>query len=544
MPTPTDPFAQLNDLPEDDFEGLSPRLMRGLLDDFLGPGSPIKLRELSEETMLAMPLCYFADRLLGDLDQGAIKLTAKGNLPGKLVRDYYATGRLPDWMIDQGYESLRGEDNYLPLQIVKHQLDLLGWTKKRHNKLSLTKKGEQARELSPTEFLRQFFLHHVRRFYLGYADGFGEAVDSLQRFLPYLVYLLEVRGRSERPTAYYHERMDRAFPMIGLAGNERTGWALNSRLIDRCLGYYRLVEYQPGHRTNGNVPSVATTELFREVFYLDPAARAAPPSEEERYEKQLKAALFDAEMGGHSWVSDEMPTELLEQFHHNIRAFEKRQQAGEITTVEALLGDLPLLPPEEVTDPAIAEREITRLLDALGQGGVITDRPDELPPTDYYRFLVEALLPFEVVPPLAGQRLFVSAEDIILNGRSPEQLATEVFLLRLFALDQPFPADLLHEQMRRGQQVVSRQRGLDHLNAWRGKFRHITPLAFDVVDLPAAELPPMLPDQAVCFFGIEYLAVHPDGREERFRGEGVIELVAAGDQGLLVSGGMFPGFAF
>jgi hypothetical protein len=544
MPISFSPAEDFNNTPEDDFEGLTPRLMHGLLYDFLGPGSPIKVKELSEEALLAMPLCYFANRLLGELDEKEIKLTAKGNLPGRLVKEYYATGCLPDDMIDKGYSSLRGEDDYLPLQTVKHQLDLLGWTKKRHNTLSLTKKGRQARELSPTEFFRQFFLHHIRRFYLGYGDGYGEAADILQRFVPYLTYLLEVRGKTERPTAYYHQRMQRAFPMIGLDGDERIGWALDTRLFERLLGYYGLVEYKHEYHPGKASSTIITNSLFREVFYLDPDARTPPPSEEERYEKQLKTALFDAEMGGQSWTSDDIPPELLDQFHANIRAFEERHAAGETTTVGELLGDLPLLPPEEVTEDAIAEREIERLLDALLDKGILTDRPEALTPFGYYRYLTEGLLEHEITPPVDGQQLLLTFEDVVLGGRTPDQLTAEAFLLALFNLDEPFPVDLLNEQMRLGQEAVSRERGLAHLNAWRERYRRIVPVSYGTIDLPPEELPQLPPGQAVCFFGVDYVVVHPDGREEAFRGEGVIELVLREGGEWAVSGGMFPGFEF
>jgi hypothetical protein len=519
--------------------------MQGLLSDFLGPGSPIKVRdELPPDTIERMPLLYFAHRLLGELAENEIKLTQKGNLPGKLVKAYYATQKLPDSFVERGISTIRGEDDYLPLQVVKYILKLAGWTKKRHGKLSLTKKGRTALALSPEELFGQLFLVHQQRINLGYWDGYAEEAGQIQRFTPYLLYLLLLRGKTKRDTDYYRERMLRAFPMLGILNDDLHGRAMETRLLGRLLELYGLVDYQRGNYKNHHIDTVQTTELFHDVFYLDPEARMTPPTEEERYETQLQSALFDAEMGSNSWVSDELPPEVLERFQANIRAYEERHQAGETTPVGALIGELPLLPPDEVTDETIAEREITRLLAALEQRGVITDRADAIPAADYYRFLVERLLEHEIVPPLEGQQVFVSTDDVFLAGRSADELTTQGFLLMLFKLDEPFPAEILHEQMRLGQQVVSRQQGLAHLNAWRRQYQRIDPLSFDIIELPPGQSPAMPPGQSVCFFGVEYLAVHPDGREEHFRGEGVVELVLGVGREWAVSGGMFPGFAF
>jgi hypothetical protein len=544
MPTPTNPFEQPNDTPRDDFEGLTPRLMHGLLYDFLGPGSPVKVRdELPAGLTDRMPILNFSHRLLGELAEKEIKLTAKGNLPAKLVKTYYATGLLPDKMVEQGYSTIRGEDDFLPLQIVKHLLDILGWTKKRHNKLSLTKKGTQARTLDERELFRELFLVHAQRLNLAYDDRYGPEADGVQSFLPYMLYLLYLRGGQERPTAHYNECMWRAFPQLGGEENERIGWAVETRLLDRFLVYYGLVELSERNYRTGTPATVVATPLFREVFTLDPDARQAPPSEEERYEKQLQAALFDAEMGSQSWVSDHTPPELLAQFQANVREFEERQRAGETVPVGDLLGDLPLLPVTEMQNDEIAEREIARLLAALERVGILTDRPEELVPHGYYNYLVDSLLHHEVVPPVAGQLLFLSFEEVVLAGSAATELVTEGFLFALFDLDEPFPTEMLHTKMRLNNGVVSRERGLAHLNDWRSRYARIEPLAFELF-APPEDVPPLPPDRAVCFFGVEY-RVHPaSGRAQTFRGEGVAELVFSEDEGWRVSGGMFPGFEF
>lgn len=188
----------INNAPRDDFEGLSPVQMNRLLYNFLGPASPVKVKEnLTEADLEAIPLLYFIRRLMKSLSDKEIKFTPKGNLPGKLVKEYYATVRLPDEFVETGITRIRGEDDYEPAQLTKHLPILTGWAKKRNGKLSLTKKGRAALELPPATFFEEVFFTHARKFNTAYFHGF-EGGDRLQFFFPYLVYLLLHRGHYER----------------------------------------------------------------------------------------------------------------------------------------------------------------------------------------------------------------------------------------------------------------------------------------------------------------------------------------------------------
>ena len=463
MPPPDNFINQLNDTPREDFEGLSPRLLLGLLRDFLGPGSPMKVSNLTEADLDATPLLYFLRRLMGELAEKEIKLTAKGNLPAKLVKGYYATGRLPDAFVEDGISTIRGEDDYLPLQIVKHLLDILGWTKKRHGKLSLTKKGHEARELPPRKFFQQVFLTHAQRFNLAYADAFA-AGHQLQFLFPYLLYLLQLLGDKVRPVAAYKARMWRAFPMLEPEVTQYPEAVLHSRLLRRFLDLYGLLALDEGGGREQRPPTVSTNELFRRVFTLDMEARMAPPTEEEAYEKQIKTALFDAEMGSQSWVSDETPPEVLLQFQASIREFE-------------------------------------------------------------------------------AQRAAAAAEEDAEDSFSPLEIMTEAFLLALFDLNRPFDGQLLAEEVRLGSRMVLRQRALRHVEKWRRQYSAINPIAFELFELPGAP-PTGVPNQEVCFFGAEYRVSLRDGRQETYRGEGVVQLTLENGGEWRVSGAQFPGFAF
>ncbi len=541
MPQPHN-FHQINDVPREEFEGLSPRLLHGLLWDLLGPGSPVKVGELTEDDLEAMPLLHLLRRLVGELDAREIKLTPKGNLPGKLVKAYYATQRLSDSFVEGGSFTIRGEDDYLALRVIKHLLYMLGWTKKRNGKLSLTKKGRDARKLAPREYFLAVFTTHARKFNLAYADGFA-AGGELQFLFPYLLYLLQLLGKKTRPVSAYRERMWRAFPRLVEDVPQYPDAVLQSRLLSRFLDFYGLLDLDPGGGRERRPATVATNAPFSRVFYLDMEARTAPPPEAEAYDKQLKTALFDAETGGQSWVSDETPPELLEQFQASIRAIEERQRAGETVSVGSLLGELRLVPPEEATTDEIASRETARLTVALEKAGLLVEHPEGMPPPDVYAYLHDLVLPYAVVPPAAGQRCLIPVAEVLLAYDDPLELTAEAFLLSLFDLEESFDAGLLAAKVRLGPRMVDRERALRHVRDWRAQFTGIEPLAFTLLDMPEAP-PTGVPNQEVCFFGVEYRVTHRGGRQETYHGEGLVQLTLEEEVGWSVSGAQFPGFEF
>ena len=151
----------------------------------------------------------------------------------------------------------------------------------------------------------------------------------MQFLFPYLLYLLQLLGDKVRPVAAYKARMWRAFPLLETAVTQYPETVLLSRLLRRFLDLYGLLVLDEGGGREQRPATVRTNALFRRVFTLDMEARTAPPTEEEAYEKQVKTALFDAETGSQSWVSNETPPEVLEQFQASIRAFEKQRGAGE-----------------------------------------------------------------------------------------------------------------------------------------------------------------------------------------------------------------------
>ncbi len=264
-----------NASPVADFEGLSPNEMSQLLYRPLEEGSPVQYESaVTNETLGKLPFFRLFRIYLEQIDkEGELKLTARGNLPRKLVRGLYETKLIPEDVIESGIVKLNKEADSIVIQNLKLIGDLSGITKRRNNKLSLTKKGENwYHSEKQFELFKQIFETNILKFNLGYHDGYPQE-GGVQQVLPYTLYLLLKFGGEQRTAAFYGEKVLTAFPH--LLRSFGTGWSppedqfqrcYRVRTHERCLAYYGFVEVQ-GERFSDDI-QLRDTELLRKTFQL------------------------------------------------------------------------------------------------------------------------------------------------------------------------------------------------------------------------------------------------------------------------------------
>ncbi|MGB3800922.1 MAG: hypothetical protein WA952_13990, partial [Lewinella sp.] len=501
------PATDANNQSLDDFAGLSPREVHQLLYRFLDGGGIVRINKQADIRREAVPLLYFVRDLLERLAEKEITLTKKGNLPLQLVKEWYRTGLLPDEIIESGITKLSSEDDYVPAQLAKHLPLILGWIKKRHNKLSLTVRGSKAQRLPEAAFFKELFCGHVKKFNLAWPDGYGEST-LLQQSCGFLLYLLVRFGSEDRPSSFYSDGLRRAFPPLeGEFPGAKLRSVLEIRILERCLHYYGLIDLTPGKDSYRDPAEVRVTPALEALFRLD---RSRPPAagDEDGYRRQLQTALFDAEMGSQSYTSDDLPLELVDAFQAEVRRFEEQAAAGQQVPIRSLLEGLVILSPQDISEEAVFRREGQRLVDALAEIGVRlpAEETGELNDRDYYTYLHDQLLPYPIVAPTGESTRIVPRSEVLLNQLDPTEALTECFLLAMFRLSDPFPADMLASSTRLDDRVVPRDRGLAHILAWRKQWSEIVGLAFDIIEGPEVETPSK--DQTVQFFLLGYQAIN------------------------------------
>jgi len=249
-----DPNAILmNNIPIEDFEGFSSSDMHYLIYNTFSPDSPLQIKKNIPDNILdQIPLFLQIEFLLSKInDLGELKLTAKGFLPTTLVKEIYDLGLIKDDEIEVGITKLYAETSSQPIQLTRMITELAGFTKKRYNRLTLTKAWrDKLLKKNRQDIFLQTFATFAQKFNWGYFDGYSSQATGPVGFA-FSLFLLSKYGKTERPDNFYSDKYLRAFPsLIDLFKEDLFGTDLirsfNScysiRTFDRFLDYFNLIK--------------------------------------------------------------------------------------------------------------------------------------------------------------------------------------------------------------------------------------------------------------------------------------------------------------
>jgi hypothetical protein len=264
----------------DDFDNLSPADMHNLLNGLLSDNCAVQYQPaIKAEVLAKVPFYSLFRAYLSRIDAAKeMKLTAKGNLPRKLCLELYGLGLVKEYYIESGLYKLNKEEDSIALQNLKIIGELAGLTKKRNNKLSLTKKGKTSLEEGKAFNLFQaVFTTNFSKFNLGYHDLYES--EGMQSLFGYTLYLLLRYGKEKRPLAFYVDKNLKAFPTIleefsdedYSTPDRQYGNCFHSRFIDRFLKFYGFVEvdYANSTRLYDEEMAIKANDLFFQVFRID-----------------------------------------------------------------------------------------------------------------------------------------------------------------------------------------------------------------------------------------------------------------------------------
>lgn len=196
-----------------DFEGLSPTEMRALHYDFPNSDGPLVLNILSEEQLKQCPILVQARWIIDKMKGGnTVELTKTGALRPKLVKEIYGLGVIKDDMIEQKFVKLTKEMDVSSVMITRILLEISSLVKKRHGKLSLTKKGEKFAD-DGNAILKELLFVLFDKFNWAYLDGHNST--NIGKINPgYSLYLLLKYGDKKREGNFYADYYFKAFPHL------------------------------------------------------------------------------------------------------------------------------------------------------------------------------------------------------------------------------------------------------------------------------------------------------------------------------------------
>jgi hypothetical protein len=200
----------MNSAPLDDFDGLSPEQMNGLLYAPLNPGNVLQFRKGMNDQLDKVPLFKLLEILLNEIQKaGKLKLTVTGNLPVR-VCELLCNQNLIYWKYMKYVKRIREEEIPYLWPLKQFLLDE-GIVKKRNNALSFTKNGEILMAGAKAVRFIQLFSYFAGRFHWGNFYRREDNGQCGQLGWAYSLTLLSKYGDTPRNSEFYSLKLMRAF---------------------------------------------------------------------------------------------------------------------------------------------------------------------------------------------------------------------------------------------------------------------------------------------------------------------------------------------
>ncbi len=266
-----------------DFEGYSPFEMHHLLHFTFGEDSPIELQLVSKEDYQHIPILnqlkYFLDLIR---KSGEMKLTQKGFLPLKIVKDIYDQGFMEDNIITPGSLRVFREKDSMTVNLTRIFAEITGLIKKRNNKLSLTKKGEKLISNDP-QLLELIFTTYCTRVNWAYYDGYGDN-NIGQLGFGFSLILLHKYGSVKRLDKFYADKYFKAFPLL-LDELPQPSYGTLERFVNNCyslrtferfLDYFGLIKIEAERKWDAD-KFITKTDLLDRLIKVWPHRSGKKP---------------------------------------------------------------------------------------------------------------------------------------------------------------------------------------------------------------------------------------------------------------------------
>lgn len=245
--------------------------MQELLCDLLGPNCPVQLKSAAPEDYENIPMLNQIKHYLTILrNEKEITLTKNGFLPAKYVKDLYSQGFIGDFAIESGVTKRFWEVEIPSIHLTRILAEMSGLSKKRNNKVSLTKKGEKyLAQNNKAVLFSLVFNIFVNEFNWSFFDGYDDE-EFAQVGFGYTLILLNKYGDVLRHSDFYADKYLAALFPDPIP--ENAGYRLKHvyalRTFSRCLDYWGLID-RVGQSVIEN-GSLKKAPLFNKLITVHP----------------------------------------------------------------------------------------------------------------------------------------------------------------------------------------------------------------------------------------------------------------------------------
>jgi len=209
----------MNRYPLDDFEGFTPNEMHKLIyHPFDNDSSPLIMNTDMDANLVSDTQFYkFSTRYLEMLrERQPLKLTQEGNLPRKFCRELIHEGIVENERIAKRFRMypLMREDDSRYIFLINHLTQMIGPTKIRSGKISLTLQVDRFKKMKTVTPLFLFLLRgHINKFNWSYSDYYPES-NIIQAGFGFSIFLVQKYGDKEKTDKFYAKKYLKAFPSV------------------------------------------------------------------------------------------------------------------------------------------------------------------------------------------------------------------------------------------------------------------------------------------------------------------------------------------
>lgn len=257
-----------------EFEGYSPTEMHAILYSTFEESSPISLQELDAGDYKKIPLLNQIKYLAKWIEEaGEIKLTKMGFLPTNLVADIYAQGFIKDKYVERRPIKQLKEGDVASITLSRILLTISGLVKKRSNKLSLTKQGQNTIQ-NDDDLVQIIMKTYGAKFNWAYLDGYGENKIGQIGF-GFSLILLSRFGHEWQRDRFYAQKYFTAFPDLLNVPEPPFGNRIDEcedcysyRFFENFMTYFGLVDVKSEGEFLCRNLSVIKTNLFDKLLKI------------------------------------------------------------------------------------------------------------------------------------------------------------------------------------------------------------------------------------------------------------------------------------
>ena len=271
----------LNNIPQDDFCGLTPSEVHHILYYPYGKESPLQFQKNIDDSVLdGIPFFRLTEEFLKILQRDKrIKLTPLGALPKKVMVELYSHGFILEEYIESGIVKLTREHDCISISSVAIVSRLAGLIKMQYGRYFLTKAGEKFMlPNNRVRFFKKVFQTFTEKFDWSLNDGYPQ--DIAQLGWAYSVLVLNKFGDQERTLDFYARLYSKAFPILTKYFlNAQYAYSTPEIMLNRCyeirtferfLEWFGLVKIQ---RISTLIPSdrdiINRSGLIKRLFIFD-----------------------------------------------------------------------------------------------------------------------------------------------------------------------------------------------------------------------------------------------------------------------------------